>query len=194
MQEKKISRELSDKEIISLFFDRDERAIAAVSEKYGGYCNAVASNILADLQDAEECLNDTWLKAWETIPPEKPHNLGGFLAKIVKNLCLNRLDYHRAKKRGCGEIPLVLDELKECLSDKNNVEKTYENKVLTDAINDFLKTLSREKRDMFVLRYWHCLPVSKIAELFGVSRNNAATALSRTRRSLMLYLEKRRLL
>lgn len=195
MQEKTISKEqLSDKEIISLFFDRDERAIAAVCGKYGGYCNTVAANILNNPQDAEECVNDTWLKAWETIPPEKPRNLGGFLAKIVKNLCLNRLEYHRAKKRGCGEIPLVLDELKECLSDANSVEKTYENKVLTDAINDFLKTLSREKRDMFVLRYWYCLPVAKVAELVGVSRNNAATTLSRTRRSLMQYLEKRRLL
>ena len=193
-QEEKTPENLSDNEIISLFNERDEKALSAVSLKYGSYCGAVVRSILKDPQDEEECLNDTWLKAWESIPPESPHNLGGFLVKIAKNISLNRYSQSHAKKRGGGELPLVLDELSECLADKNNVEKTFEQKLLTDAVNEFLQTLSPEKRDIFVLRYWYCLPVAELARKMGISRSSAAVSLTRTRRSLTAYLKKKELL
>lgn len=194
MHEESTPENLSDKEIVSMFFERNEKALFAVSRKYGNYCGAVVQSILKNPQDAEECLNDAWLKAWESIPPERPRNLGGFLVKIAKNISLNRYERSHAKKRGSGEIPLVLDELSECVADKSNVEKAFEQKLLTNAVNDFLKTLPREKRDIFVLRYWYCLSVAQIAEKVGLSRNSAAVTLSRTRRSLVAYLKKRELL
>lgn len=194
MRDNTAPENISDGEIVELFFERNERAIAYVSRKYGSYCGTVVQNILKDPQDAEECLNDTWLKAWESIPPAKPRNLGGFLARIAKNISLNRYERDHAEKRGGGEIALVLDELAECVADKGNVEKNYERKILTEAINEFLKTLPRIKRDIFVLRYWYCLSAAQIAERVGVTRSNAAVTVTRTRRALMGYLEKRGLL
>ena len=186
---------LSDKEIVSLFLERNETALAAVSRKYGNYCGTVVRNILKDPQDAEECLNDTWLRAWESIPPEKPRNLGGFLAKIAKGISLNRYAQSHTQKRGGGEVPLVLDELSECAADNStNIEKVFEQKLLTNAINDFLKTLSPEKRDIFVLRYWYCLSVAEIARKTGMGRSSVSVTLSRTRRSLAAYLRKKELL
>lgn len=181
---------LSDGEIITLFFERNEKALSAVSRKYGNYCGAVVRSIIKNPQDVEECLNDTWLKTWESIPPAKPKNLGGFLAKIAKNLSLNRYEHSHAGKRGGGEIPLVLDELSECVADKNDVEKAFEQKVLTDAVNDFLRTLPRDKRDVFVLRYWYCLSVAEIADKTGLSRGSVSVSLTRTRRKLAAHLKK----
>lgn len=194
MQKEKTSPILSDKEIVLLFNERNEKAIEAVSRKYGNYCGTVVQSILNNPQDAEECLNDTWLRAWESIPPEKPQNLGGFLVKIAKSISINRYKRLHAEKRGGGEIPLVLDELTECAADKSDVEKAFEQKLLTNALNDFLKTLSQEKRDIFVLRYWYCLPEAEIARRVGLSRSNISVILSRTRRSLAAYLKKKELL
>lgn len=193
-RDEKASEVLSDGEIVSLFFERDEKALAAVSRKYGNYCGTVVRSILKDPQDAEECLNDTWLKAWESIPPEKPHNLGGFLMKLAKNISLNRYKQSHAQKRGGGELPLVLDELAECVPDTNNIERVFEQKLLTSAVNEFLRTLSAEKRDIFVLRYWYCLPVAEIAHKVGTSRNNVSVILMRTRRGLTEYLKQKELL
>lgn len=191
MQKENAPEILSDHEIVSLFYERNERALSAVTAKYGRYCGAVVGGILSDPQDAEECLNDTWLKAWESIPPHKPRNLGGFLAKLAKNISLNRYERSHAKRRGGGELPLVLEELAECVADKNDVEKTYENKLLSEAVNSFLKTLPRDKRDIFVLRYWYCLSVNEIAANIGApTKNSVAVTLSRTRRALVKYLEK----
>ena len=194
VQEENTPEVLSDKDIVALFNERDEKALSAVSSKYGSYCETVVRNILHDPQDTEECLNDTWLKAWESIPPEKPRNLGGFLVKIAKNISLNRYSLQHTQKRGSGEIPLVMDELSECVADKNNVEKTFEQKLITNAVNEFLKTLSPEKRDIFVLRYWYCLPVAEIARKVGLNRSNTSVILSRTRRGLTAYLKKKELL
>ena len=194
MQDEKTPENLTDKEIISMFFERDEKALAAVSRKYGSYCGTVVQNILKNPQDTEECLNDTWLKAWESIPPERPRNLGGFLAAIAKGISLNRYKQSHTQKRGGGEVPLVMEELSECAADTINVEKVFEQKQLTDAINDFLRTLSPKKRDIFVLRYWYCLPVAEIARKVGIGRSNVSVTLSRMRRSLVAYLKKKELL
>lgn len=184
----------SDSEIVSMFLERNERAISAAEQKYGHYCGAIIKNILKNMQETEECLNDVLLKAWESIPPQKPYNLGGFLAKIAKNLSLNRFKSSNAQKRGGGEYPLVLDELAECVDDNVNIEKTYERKVLSDAINDFLETLPQEKRDVFVLRYWYCLSVSEISGKMGLSRGNVSVVLNRTRHNLSGFLKGRGLL
>ena len=181
----------TDSEIIELFNLRDERAISAAGSKYGRYCTAVAMNVLGNRQDAEECLNDALLKAWESIPPAKPDNLPGYLAKITKNISLNRYRSTHTEKRGSGDIDSVYEELSECVPDKNNVERNYEHKELIEAINAFLAKLSADKRDIFVLRYWYCMSVSEAAAHVGVSENRAAVELFRIRKKLIKYLEKR---
>lgn len=181
----------SDNEIIELFNSRDEKAISAVSSKYGRYCTAIAMNILGNRQDAEECLNDTLLKAWESIPPAKPDNLPGYLAKIAKNISLNRYRSTHTEKRGSGSIDSVYEELSECVPDKNSIERSYEHKELIEAINAFLAKLAADKRDIFVLRYWYCMSVSEVAARVGVSENRAAVELFKTRKRLVKHLEKR---
>lgn len=183
--------EKTDSEIIELFNSRDEKAISAASSKYGRYCSAVAMNILGNRQDAEECLNDALLKAWESIPPAKPDNLPGYLAKITKNISLNRYRSAHTEKRGSGGLDSVYEELSECVPDKNNVERNYEHKELIEAINAFLAKLPADKRDIFVLRYWNCMSVSEVAARVGISENRAAVELFRTRKKLVKYLEKR---
>lgn len=191
MQREEKPELLSDEEIVSLFQARDETAISEASRKFGNYCGTVVKGILKDPQDAEECLNDTWMKAWESIPPHEPQNLGAFLATLAKNISLNRYKQTHAKKRGCGEISLVLEELAECSSKKDDVEKAYEHKLLVEAVNDFLRMLPRNKRDIFVLRYWYCLSTTQIAKKVGaVNRGSVSVTLLRTRRSLTAYLKK----
>lgn len=181
----------TDGEIIHLFLERSENAILAVDKKYRKYCIAVAMNILNDRQDADECFNDALLKLWESIPPQKPDNLPGFLAKITKNISLNRYEKLHAAKRGNGEMPLIWDELSECVPDKSNVERHFEQKELLNEINAFLKKLSRTKRDIFVLRYWYCMSVTELSGRLGITENNAAVTLLRLRKRLMEHLQKR---
>lgn len=191
MQREGISEVLSDTEIISLFQARDETAISAASKKFGSYCGSVVKGIVNNPQDAEECLNDTWMKAWESIPPHQPTNLGAFLATLAKNISLNRYRETHAKKRGCGEISQVLEELTECSSRGSNVEKEYEHKLLVEAVNNFLGSLPRDKRDIFVLRYWFCLSTKEIAKKVGaLNKNSISVTLLRTRRALAAYLKK----
>lgn len=182
---------MDDKEIIRLFNARDEKAISEAHRKYGKYCTAVALNILKNREDSEACVNDALMKAWNAIPPEQPRNLAGFLAKITKNICLNAYDQSHAEKRGGGEIPLIFDELSECVPDGSNVEKSFEQKELSDTVNAFLKTLSEAKRNLFILRYWYCLSVSDAAQRSGFSESNAAVTLLRIRKKLLVYLRKR---
>lgn len=182
---------MNDSEIVELFFSRDEKAISAANEKYGKYCAAVAMNILKNREDSEECVNDALLKAWNSIPPEKPRNLAGFLAKITKNISINRYNTAQAEKRGGGEIPLIYDELSECIPDKANVELSFEQSELIEAVKEFLRTLPERKRDLFLLRYWYCLSISEAAKRVGISDNNAAVTLQRTRNKILKYLRKR---
>lgn len=188
---KTVTGHMDDKEIVRLFNERDERAISEAHNKYGKYCTAVALNILKNREDSEACVNDALMKAWNAIPPEQPRNLAGFLAKITKNICLNAYDLSHAEKRGGGEIPLIFDELSECIPDGSNVEKAFEQKELGDTINKFLKTLSESKRNLFILRYWYCLSVSEAAQRSGFTESNAAVTLLRIRKKLIGYLRKR---
>lgn len=186
-----LSAQRSDREIVELFLDRDERALEAASSKYGRYISAVAMNVLGDRQDAEECVNDALMKAWESIPPATPSNLGGFLAKIAKNVSLNRYRREHSEKRGGGELTGVYEELRECVASGDSVERNYENKELIAAVNAFLGKLPSDKRDIFVLRYWYCMSVAELSKRVGISENRAAVELFRLRKRLVKYLQKR---
>lgn len=183
-------KQMTDSEIVSLFWERNEDAISAVSEKYGRYCAKIAKNILHNEQDAEECVNDTYMKAWEKIPPEKPRVFSAFIAKLARNTALDKYRRDHAEMRGGGEVPLIFEELSDCVSDKNSVEQTAERNEILAAVNKFLGRLSSKKRIMFVSRYCYCESVREIAQRFGVSETGVSATLSRTRKALCEYLKK----
>ena len=180
---------MEDRDIIQLYWDRDEGAIPATADKYGGYCAAIARNILDDGRDAEECVNDTWLAAWNAMPPHRPARLAAFLGKLTRNLSFNRWKARRADKRGGGQLPLVLDELGECVSGREDVEGAVDRKELIRALDDFLTALPRRSRDLFVRRYWNGDAVKDLAQELDVRPNALTKRLLRLRESLRSYLE-----
>ena len=183
--------QLTDSEIVALFLERNESAISAASEQYGRYCTKIARNILHNEQDAEECVNDTLMRAWEKIPPEKPRILSAFLAKLTRNIAIDKYRYERAERRGGGETALVFEELSECVSGGGSVEAAAERHELLAEINKFLGRQSRKNRIMFVARYCCCESIHSIASRLGLTENNVSVSLSRTRASLREYLKKR---
>ena len=182
---------MEDAKIVQLYWDRDQSAIAQTAEKYGNYCTSIARNILGSREDAEECVNDTYMNAWNSIPPHHPHRLATFLGRITRNLSFNRYKRIHADKRGGGEVPAVLGELEECVSGENSVEQEVEYKELIKAIDAFLATLPSEQRKIFVCRYWYTDSVSTIAKRFGRRENTISMMLSRTRSKLQAYLVER---
>lgn len=182
---------MEDNQIIDLYFNRNEQAIAETSAKYGNYCSSIAKNILNNWEDAEECVNDTYLKAWEVIPPTRPTVFKAFLGRITRNLSFNLYKKMNADKRGNGQIAVVLDELAECVSGNSDPYEEYDGKVLLDAINAFLEKLPQDKRIMFVCRYWYSDSVTDIAKRCGVSENTVSVALNRLRKRLHDYLLER---
>ena len=182
---------MDDTRIVQLYWDRDEQAIPATADKYGAYCTSIAKNILGSHEDAEECVNDTYLNAWNSMPPHRPGILSTFLGKIVRNLSFNRYKHNTADKRGGGEVPAVLDELSDLVSDKDDVEQEIDHKELITTIDTFLGTLPADKRGVFVRRYWYFDNVSEIASRFGMTENNASVTLNRIRQQLHNYLLKR---
>jgi len=180
---------MDDARIIALYFARDEQAIDATAQKYGSYCAAIARNILIR-EDAEECVNDTWLRAWNAIPPHKPRIFSAFLAKITRNLALHRWHYNTAARRGGGETVLMLDELGSIVSDRD-AEQAVDRRALIRAINEILRQLPTQKRTMFLRRYWYFDSVGTIAKRFGMTENAVSVSLSRTRAKLREELEKR---
>ena len=181
---------MTDREIISLFEKRNEKAIAEVTRKYGDYCYSVAVRILGSALDAEECVNDTWLAVWNKIPPEKPENLGAYLARITHHIAVARLRRISADRRGGGEIELVFEELDECLPDRADAESPLLAKELASAMNRFYGTLPKRTRDIFIARYYSARPFDEIADAYGTSEANVRLLLSRTRKKLRAYLEK----
>ncbi len=181
---------LEDARIVRLYLDRDEGAIPATAEKYGGYCKTIAKNILNNEEDAEECVNDTYLSAWNTIPPQIPENFAAFLGKITRNLSLSRHRQNTAYKRGGGEFHLVLDELSELLSGNTDVEKEICTKELTDAVNKFLDTLSPKDRGIFICRYWYADSTKEIAARRSMKEGTVSMTLTRLRRKLRKHLTK----
>lgn len=182
---------MDDNGIIQLYWDRDDQAIKATSEKYGHYCKAIARNILNSEEDAEECVNDTYFNAWNSMPTHWPEQLASFLGKITRNLSFNRYRHNKAEKRGGGEITLVLGELTDCVSDLDNVEQAIDLQELKKAINAFLRSLSAKKRSLFVRRYWYADSVSRIAGDYGMLPGTVSKALERIRKQLKAYLTER---
>lgn len=184
------SGSMEDKSIVELFRARSEEAISEASSKYSSYCRTVAYNILRNSSDTEECLNDTMQKAWSSIPPENPRSLKAYLGKITRNLALNRVEQSNAAKRGSGQYPLVLAELEECIASDSDTEKSLDNSILSESINTFLASLPKQKRIIFVRRYWHMESVKDIAKRLKISESKVKTELCRTRQKLKDYLEK----
>lgn len=182
---------MDDSEIVKLFSERSEAAIAAAMEKYNSYCMKIAVNILVSREEAEECVNDAFLKAWDMIPPHMPQMLSTFLGKITRNLAINRYRRGLAVKRGNGECALAFEEMSELVSDGSSVESEAERRELVHEINAFLKMLPERKRNIFVCRYWYCDSVSEIAQEFSLSESNVSVILNRTRQKLREYLRKR---
>lgn len=181
---------MEDSQIIVLFQERSEEAVRAVSDKYSGYCRSIAGNILPSAEDVEECLNDTWLAAWNAIPPQKPKLLNIYLGRITRNLALNRIKLLSAEKRGGGQAALALEELSDCIGTRSGPEEQLDEQHLREAIDAFVRSQPERKRRIFIRRYWALEPVQVIAREFGMSRGQVSTMLYRMRSELKQHLEK----
>lgn len=181
---------MDDKAIVELYFARSEKAISETASKYGGYCYSIANNILSNKEDSEESVNDTYLAAWNSMPPRQPSILATFLGKITRYISLDRWKSRSAYKRGGGEVTLALEELGEFLSSGESTEQAFERKELLRSINRFLDKLPDVERNMFVCRYWYLDPVQQIADQYGFTLSKTASMLRRTREKLCKQLKK----
>lgn len=181
---------MQDSQIIELYYARDEQAIVRSSEKYGVYCTNIAQNILQNLQDSEECVNDTWLGAWNSIPPAKPSVLKTYLGKITRNLAINKWRSNHSKKRGVGEVTLALDELAQVTTGGYDVSESLREQEFLRIFNLFLRSLPARERNIFIRRYYFADSIPDIATWFGISQSNVFKILSRTRTKLKQYLDK----
>lgn len=180
---------MEEKQIIDLYWARSERAIDETARKYGKFCHSIAFNILANRQDSEECVSDTYLQAWNVIPPRRPNKLSAFLGKITRNLALKKYEKSNAQKRGGGQVVLALEELAECIPDPDTVERQVDDRILADKLNLFLSQLSAENRKIFLRRYWKLDSVKEIANAFGITESKVKMSLMRTRGRLRNFLE-----
>ena len=180
---------MDDKQIIGLFFERSEAAISAVQKKYSSYCFSIANNILHEKSEAEESVNDTYLAAWNCIPPNNPENLAAFLGKLTRNISLKKLRNRTAKKRGGGETALILDEIEECFTAYDNVENQLILSELVDILNDFLEELPVSERRVFIRRYWYFDSIDAICKRTGYSQSKIKSMLLYARQKLRNYLE-----
>lgn len=181
---------MEDSQIVALYWARQEQAIQETAEQYGRYCYAIAYGILSNREDAEESVNDTYMGAWNSMPPHRPAVLATFLGKLTRRISLNRWRYRNAQKRGGGEPALALEELLECIPAGERLDETLEAEALAALLNKFLDGLPETERHVFVRRYWHLAPVAEICQQFGFSKSKVETMLYRTRGKLRLRLEK----
>jgi len=181
---------MEDNKIVELFFQRSEQAVTETQSKYGNYCYSIAYQILANNEDAEESVNDTYIDAWNSIPPHKPAILSIFLGKITRRISIDRWRIRNAKKRGGGEMPLVLEELAECITGNNSIEQELEQKRLTEVINTFVLGLPKTEQNVFLCRYWYMDSIDSICRQFGFSESKVKSMLYRTREKLKHVLEK----
>lgn len=179
---------MDDKDIITLYFQRDERALTETCNKYDKYCKTISYNILKDRETVEECVNDAYLSLWERIPPADPNNLSAYLGRIVRNISLKRYTHDKAEKRGGKEVMLALDELLECISSDDGVEAAVTSEEFMCAIERFLRSQPKEKRIIFVRRYWYLASIKDIAKAFGMTSSKVASVLFRMRNDLKSYL------
>ena len=179
---------MTDEQIVELYFARDERAISETANAHGAYCFGVAMRILKSHMDSEECVNDTWLRAWDAIPPQKPGKLSAFLGRITRNLALNRREKFQAEKRGGGEYPLALQELGDCVPARagDPCDRLH----LSQVLNRFLASLQPKARHIFLRRYWLFCSIREIAEFYALSESSVKMSLLRSREARRKALEK----
>ena len=181
---------MEDARIVDLYWARSEAAIDETSAKYGKYCYAIAYNILASAEDADESVNDTYLAAWNSMPPQRPSVLSSFLGKLTRRISIDKWRAHNAEKRGSGEIILALDELCDCVPSGRSVEQTVETAELGKAIDRFVMALPLMERRVFICRYWYLDSIASICQQFGFSQSKVKVMLHRTRKHLRDYLER----
>lgn len=180
---------MDDQQIITLYWARSQLAIGQAEQKYGSYCRSIAHHILACREDEEECVNDTWLRSWEAMPPHKPAKLGAFLGKITRNLALNRLEQRTAQKRGGHQVTLALEELMDCVPGGQDPEHMIDDLALKNLLNRFLRELTPQARTIFLRRYWYLCPVKDIARMDNLSQSKVKMTLLRSRTRLRQMLE-----
>lgn len=178
---------MEDEQIIRLYQDRDPEAIVQTKQKYGGLCKTIAGRLLQSPEDAEECVNDTYLALWDAIPPATPSPLSAFAAKITRNLAMKRLEHLSAAKRN-AESTLSFEELSECLCGQDDLSQVMEKQALRQAIADFLETQDKESRCVFLRRYFFFDSVKEIATRYGMTQSKVKSKLMRTRNKLKTYL------
>lgn len=181
---------MQDAMIVELYWQRSEQAIEETERKYGRYCRSIAYRICSDREDTEECVNDTWLGAWNAMPDKRPTALAAFLGRITRNCALDKVLARGRAKRGGGEVTLALEELAECAASVADPAQELELRELERVIDAFVGALPVEERTLFVARYWFLAPVNELAERFGYSRSKVKSTLHRTRGKLRSYLQK----
>lgn len=181
---------MDDEKIVELYWQRSEKAIAETARKFSSYCRAIARRILNDREAEEECLNDTWLGAWNAMPPHKPDVLSVFLGKITRRLSLTRREKALAQKRGGGAYEAALEELEECIPAADSAQELYDENALTELLRGFLSTLSEENKRIFLMRYWYIAPIKTICAECSLGENTVKSRLFRMREQLREILEK----
>ena len=180
---------MEDEKIIDLYWARSQSAIVQTEQKYGDYCRKIARNILYSREDCEECINDTWFRAWNSMPKERPKILSAFLGAITRNLCLDCYRRNHSAKRGSGEVPYIFDELRDCAGGEEPSGQV-EFAELAEGINRFLAGLDAESRVMFVRRYWYMDSIGAIAARMGYGESKVKSSLFRMRKALGAYLQR----
>lgn len=181
---------LEEERITALLFERSEEALSALSEKYGRICENVAKNILKNNEEAEETVSSALLAVWNSVPPKRPEHIGAYFIKTARNLALNRLEFLSAEKRGSGNAEVALSELEECIPSGTSVEQKIDESVFKTAVEDFLRNQPKEKRNIFILRYWYMYSVSEISEKYGIGESKVKSVLFRMRNELRKKLKK----
>lgn len=180
---------MDDNQIIDLYWARSQQAVAESEKKYGAYCRTVARNILERAEDAEECVNDTWLRAWNAMPPQRPSALQAFFGKLTRNLSLDRRRRERAEKRGGDRVELALEELEDCLTARDRVEEQLDAEVTASLISAFVRGLPKQDRVLFVRRYWYLDDIRTLARRTGMGQSQIKSRLHRMRQRLKAELE-----
>lgn len=181
---------LEDSQIVKLYWDRDEAAINHTDKKYRRYLSKIAYNILADPEDADESVNDTYLAAWNSMPPHKPDVLSAYLGKLTRRISIDLFRKKNSQKRGCGEYALSLQELEDCITMGDTTQQAIDLQLLTHAIETYLRSLGQEARTIFIGRYYYLDSVKTVASYCRISESKAKILLHRTRQGLREYLQK----
>ena len=181
---------MEDVKIIDLYFQRSENAIKETDNKYGGYCKVIANNIVGNISDSEECVNDTYLKLWNSIPPSVPKVFKAYVGKIIRNFAISKYRKNNCDKRGSGDVSLVVEEIEEFLPAVDNVDTIIESNLVLKVVNKVLVALPEENRKMFVRRYWYADSISNIAKKFNATESKVKSVLFRIRNILKEELSK----